>query len=33
VIDFKKLINKTIGNVYSLPNITDILEQLGKYFS
>jgi len=34
--DFKKLNNnKTIDDVYPLPNITDILEQLGKakYFS
>jgi len=33
--DFKKLNNKTLGDVYPLPDITDILEQLGKakYFS
>lgn len=35
VIDFRKLNDKTIGDAYPLPNITDILDQLGKarYFS
>lgn len=34
-IDFRKLNETTIGNSYPLPNITDILDQLGrsKYFS
>jgi len=34
VMDFRKLNNLTIGD-FSLPNITDILDQLGnaKYFS
>ena len=35
VIDFRKLNDKTVGDAYPLPNITDILDQLGKarYFS
>jgi hypothetical protein len=35
VIDFRALNEKTIGDAYSLPNITEILDQLGsaKYFS
>ncbi|XP_076685843.1 uncharacterized protein LOC143377921 [Andrena cerasifolii] len=35
VIDFRKLNEKIIGDAYPLPNITDILDQLGsaKYFS
>jgi len=35
VIDYRALNEKTIGDAYSLPNITDILDQLGnaKYFS
>lgn len=35
VIDFRSLNEKTIGDAYPLPNITDILDQLGhaKYFS
>ncbi|XP_046612225.1 uncharacterized protein LOC124301349 [Neodiprion virginianus] len=35
VIDFRKLNEKTIGDAYPLPNIVDILDQLGsaKYFS
>ncbi|KMQ89530.1 enzymatic polyprotein endonuclease reverse [Lasius niger] len=35
VIDFRKLNEKTIGDAYPLPNISDILDQLGKarYFS
>jgi len=35
VIDYRCLNEKTIGDAYSLPNITDILDQLGsaKYFS
>jgi len=35
VIDFRALNEKTIGNAYPLPNITEILVQLGstKYFS
>lgn len=35
VIDFRKLNEKTVGDAYPLPNITDILDQLGsaKYFS
>ena len=35
VIDFRKLNEWTIGDAYTLPNITDILDQLGKakYFS
>jgi hypothetical protein len=33
--DFRKLNEKTIGNAYPLPDITEILDQLGqsKYFS
>jgi len=33
--DFRALNEKTIGNAYPLPNITEILDQLGsaKYFS
>ncbi|XP_043604719.1 uncharacterized protein LOC122577454 [Bombus pyrosoma] len=35
VIDYRKLNDKTIGDAYPLPNITEILDQLGsaKYFS
>jgi hypothetical protein len=35
VIDFRKLNEWTVGDAYPLPNITDILDQLGKakYFS
>ncbi|KMQ92398.1 enzymatic polyprotein endonuclease reverse [Lasius niger] len=35
VIDFRKLNEKTIGDAYPLPNIIEILDQLGsaKYFS
>jgi len=35
VVDFRKLNELTIGDLFSLPNITDILDQLGnsKYFS
>lgn len=35
VIDFRKLNEKTVGDAYPLPNITDILDRLGsaKYFS
>lgn len=35
VIDFRALNEKTIGDAYPLPNIIDILDQLGsvKYFS
>lgn len=35
VIDFRKLNDLTIGNSFPLPNINDILEQLGnaKYFT
>uniref|UniRef100_A0A6V7KDU1 RNA-directed DNA polymerase n=1 Tax=Bracon brevicornis TaxID=1563983 RepID=A0A6V7KDU1_9HYME len=35
VIDYRKLNEKTVADAYPLPNITDILEQLGgsKYFS
>lgn len=35
VIDYRKLNDKTIGDAYPLPNICDILDQLGsaKYFS
>jgi transposase InsO family protein len=35
VIDYRGLNEKTIGDAYPLPNITDILDQLGsaKYFS
>jgi len=35
VLDFRSLNEKTIGDAYPLPNITDILDQLGgaKYFS
>lgn len=35
VIDYRRLNEKTIGDAYPLPNITDILDQLGsaKYFS
>ncbi|XP_026830969.1 uncharacterized protein LOC113563505, partial [Ooceraea biroi] len=35
VIDFRHLNEKTIGDAYPLPNITDILDQLGnaKYFT
>lgn len=35
VVDYRALNEKTIGDAYPLPNITDILDQLGsaKYFS
>ena len=35
VIDYRKLNEKTVGDAYPLPNITEILDQLGgaKYFS
>lgn len=35
VVDFRALNEKTLGDAYPLPNITDILDQLGssKYFS
>lgn len=35
VIDYRMLNEKTVGDAYPLPNITDILDQLGsaKYFS
>lgn len=35
VINFRKLNEKTIGDAYPLPNIVEILDQLGgaKYFS
>ena len=35
VIDFRKLIEKTVKDAYPLPNITHILDQLGgaQYFS
>lgn len=35
IIDYKTLNERTIGDVYPLPNITDILDQLesAKYFS
>lgn len=35
VVDFRKLNEKTIGDAYPLPDITEILDQLGqsKYFS
>jgi len=35
VVDFRRLNDLTIGDSYPLPNITDILDQLGnaKYFS
>lgn len=35
VVDFRKLNDKTIGDAYPLPNITDILDQLGnsKFYS
>ena len=35
VIDYRSLNEKTVGDAYPLPNITDILDQLGgaKYFS
>lgn len=35
VIDYRLLNEKTIGDAYRLPNITNILDQLGsaKYFS
>lgn len=35
MIDFRKLNEKTVGDAYPLPNISDILDQLGKarYFS
>jgi hypothetical protein len=34
-VDFRKLNEKTIGNAYSLSDVTEILDQLGqsKYFS
>ena len=35
VIDYRKLNEQTIGDAYPIPNITDILDQLGhsKYFT
>ena len=35
VIDFRKLTDVTVGDAYPLPDITDILDQLGysKYFT
>jgi len=35
VVDYRKLYEKTVGNAYPLPDITEILDQLGqaKYFS
>jgi hypothetical protein len=35
VVDFRKVNEKNIGNAYPLPDITEILDQLGqsKYFS
>lgn len=35
VLDFRDLNDKTIGDAYPLPNISEILDQLGgaKYFS
>jgi len=35
VLDFRALNEKTVGDAYSLPNIVDILDQLGgaQYFS
>ena len=35
VVDYRKLNEKTVGNAYPLPDITDILDQLGqaKYLS
>jgi len=35
VVDYRKLNERTIGNAYPLPDITEILDQLGqaKYFS
>ena len=35
VIDYRKLNEKTVGDAYPLPNVTEILDQLGgaKYFS
>jgi len=35
IIDFRKLNEKTIQDVYSLPNIDEILDHLGnaRYFS
>jgi len=35
VIDYRKLNEKTLGDVYPLPDVTEILHQLGqsKYFS
>jgi hypothetical protein len=30
VVDFRKLNEKTIGNAYPLPDITEILDQLGQ---
>jgi hypothetical protein len=34
VVDFQKLNEKTVGNAYPLPDITEILDQLGqsKYY-
>ena len=35
VVDYRKLNEKTLGNAYTLPDITEILEHLeqAKYFS
>jgi hypothetical protein len=30
VVDYRKLNEKTIGNAYPLPDITEILDQLGQ---
>jgi hypothetical protein len=31
VVDFRKLSEKTVGDAYTLPDITEILDQLGQY--
>jgi hypothetical protein len=35
VVNYRRLHEKTVGNAYPLPDITEILDQLGqaKYFS
>jgi hypothetical protein len=35
VVDFRKVNDATLGDAYALPNITDILDQLGRsrYFT
>jgi hypothetical protein len=30
VVDYRKLNEKTVGNAYPLPDITEILDQLGQ---